>query len=165
MSSSPRSKAPLASRLRVASPVRSASDVWLAVRMLLWSAALPLLKRVVPLARLARLMYVERAPGVDRRATERIVLITEAIYRGRVSLRDNCLERSLLLYRFLSRIGADPRLIVGVRKGRADVTGHVWVVVDERPLDGDPTALGAFTELLVFGAGGRIEERRASTPS
>jgi len=164
MSSSPPSKVLFFSRARVASPLRSASDVWLAVRMLLWSAALPLLKRVVPLARLARVMSVEHALDVDPRATERIVLIAEAIYRGRVSLRDNCLERSLILYRFLSRSGADPRLIVGVRKGVADVTGHVWVVVEDRPLDGDPAALGAFTELVVFGAGGRIEQRRAPTP-
>jgi hypothetical protein len=45
---------------------------------------------------------------------------------------------------------------VGMRRGsRTGVDGHVWVVVDGRPLAEDETFLAAFGRVLAFDASGR----------
>ena len=68
----------------------------------------------------------------------------------------NCLERSLGAYRLLCRAGASPALVVGMRRGsRTGVDGHVWVVVDGRPLAEDETFLAGFGRVLAFDASGR----------
>ena len=125
--------------------------------MILWSAALPLLKRIVPLRRLARLMSGRPAARRQSDAVARVERLATAIYGRRVPLRDNCLERSLLVYHFLSLAGAEPRLTVGVRKGEETLDGHVWVVADGRLVADQHASLQEFTPLVIFGAGGRIE--------
>jgi len=68
----------------------------------------------------------------------------------------NCLERSLILYRYLARANADPRLVVGMGKPD-EFIGHVWVTVDGRPLLDSPETLHAYTEVVRFGARGAQE--------
>jgi hypothetical protein len=68
----------------------------------------------------------------------------------------NCLERSLILYRYLARANADPRLVVGMGKPD-EFLGHVWVTVDGRPLLDTPETLRAYTEVVRFGGGGAQE--------
>jgi hypothetical protein len=123
----------------------------LAIRMLAWSLLLPGLKYLVPLRVLARLMWSaprrERQPDRERL----IVFLAERIYRLRPFLRrDNCLERSLLTYRFLSKSGADPRLVVGLEKSDDGYAGHAWVLVDDSPLFDTHGTLDRYVTLTEF---------------
>ncbi len=68
----------------------------------------------------------------------------------------NCLERSLVLYRYLSRADAGPRLVVGMAKPD-ELLGHVWVTVDSRPLLETPETLRSYTAVVSFGRGGAQE--------
>jgi hypothetical protein len=110
---------------------------------------------------------VSRSPSSTDRKPERerrIARIGRLLYRSRtVSVRYNCLERSLVLYRFLGRAGADPELVVGVRKDETDaVRGHVWVLLDEVPLYETEEELAVFLPMLRFRAG---ELKSAGGPS
>ena len=127
------------------------ADVVLATRMLGWSAILPVLKHVVPLRRLACLMRVEHK-GQRRFERERTVtLLAERMYRFRpFARRDNCLERSLLAYRFLSMSGANPRLLIGVDRSVERPDGHAWVVLDGEPLYETRESIDRFFPLAEF---------------
>jgi hypothetical protein len=144
----------------------SLSDLWLAARLLLWSLALPILKRLLPLETLVR--FVWAAPRTTRRRPDlerRVVRLAHAVWARSPAGRsdENCLERSLAVYRFLSRLNADPELVAGVRKDGSDLVGHVWVTVAGVPL-GEPAAeLGEYTPMIVFGARGRPARRAEST--
>lgn len=130
-------------------------DAWLALRMLAWSLVLPLLKYVVPLPLLARLMWSRRGGEPQPWREERVAALAARIARRRpLPNRDNCLERSLLIYRFLSRLNAEPRLIAGVRRGDAGVIGHVWVTVGGEPVGESLAALEQYAPIAVFGAAG-----------
>ena len=71
---------------------------------------------------------------------------------------DNCLERSLLLYRYLSRTDAEVRLVVGFRNGGEALEGHAWVVVGNRAMAADTDERGAYAPVVSFGRHGRIIE-------
>ena len=143
------------SRLRAAVGVLSRpADAWLAVRTVCWMCALPLLKRTLPLPRLVRLMWVPaRIPERDPKREERTIRIVARLSRASGG---NCLARSLVLYRYLSRADAGPRLVVGMAKPD-EFLGHVWVTVDGRPLLETRETLGSYTEVVSFGRGGAQE--------
>jgi Transglutaminase-like superfamily len=134
---------------------RPADDGWLALRMAAWSVVLPLLRRVIPLRRLARLAWAG-STGVRDAARERqIVRLSAALPRLRLRRRDaNCLERSLLAYRFLAQASANPALVVAVRRGEAGVVGHAWTTVDGQPVHESEAALREFVPFVEFGPGG-----------
>jgi hypothetical protein len=93
-----------------------------------------LLKRVTSLHRLAR--WTWRSPTGFRNRDSETRAISALIRLSQIagiSDRD-CLQRSLLLYRVLSRSGADPTLVVGFRRGESEILGHAWVVVAGRPV-------------------------------
>jgi hypothetical protein len=105
-------------------------------------------KRVVPLRSLARWAW---SPRVDRDPASLPTIVGRVLRAGRyagVPDRD-CLQRSLLLYRELSRAGASPRLVVGFRRSAA-VEGHAWVTVDGRLLADAAEALETFTPVMRF---------------
>lgn len=150
----------LGGRIRVIlSCIRSPSDAWLALRILGWRLAVPVLKWLLPLPRLARLMWAhgqrdERDPARE----ERIVTLAEALcgLHGN-RLLDNCLERSLVSYRFLSQAGAAPELVFGVSRSSDDpVPGHAWVRLDGEPVHDSAALLTRFEELGAFGQDGVI---------
>lgn len=140
-------------RAQVAGP----SDVLLLIRMVGWRAALPALKWALPLPRLVRLMAApraraDRAPGRERR----IAALAHGLSGPRgVAALDNCLERSLVLYRYLGRAGARPELVVGVGKDAQSVTGHVWVLLDGETLFETPASLSELSPIVSFDADGR----------
>lgn len=143
--------------------IRSPADVWLAARMASWRLAVPLLKWRLPLPRLARLMWTEsRGRERDHAREQRISTLSEALcgpHGGRVL--DNCFERSLVSYRFLSQAGAEPELVFGVAKDREDpVRGHAWVRLDGEPVHDTALALERFEELGAFGQGGVVSPTR-----
>jgi hypothetical protein len=146
-------------RLRVlAECIEGPADVWLALRMLGWRLVLPGLKWTLPLPRLVRLMWSSAEPGaasVER--LDRIATLARGLSgpRGAGAL-DNCLERSLLTYRFLSKAGAKPELVVGFSESGTALRGHAWVTLENRELRGQDEPPEEFKTLVSFGRGGAI---------
>lgn len=134
---------------------RRGDDASLALRMAAWSLVLPLLKRFVPLRTLVRLAW---AAGTGARASARerqVVRLSGALPRLRLPRREaNCLDRSLLAYRFLAEANANPTLVVAVRRSEDSVVGHAWVTIDGRPVHESEAAVGEYVPLVEFGPGG-----------
>ena len=172
-------KLPLRTRLRgrirdLRRCIRSPSDAWLAIRMALWRLAVPLLKWLLPLPRLARLMWATGTGAKRDPAREQtIVALSEALcgpHGGRIL--DNCLERSLVSYRFLSQAGAEPELAFGMARDKSDpVGGHAWVRLDGEPVHDSNASLERFEEIGAFGPAGALKPTggpstvRATTPT
>ena len=109
----------------------------------------------LPLPRLVRLMWRSGQPGRSRQLA-REARITRLVSQICNTSGGNCLERSLILYRYLSEAGASPELVVAVARPGVYL-GHVWVVVDGAPRVDSPRALAGYMELLRFGdAGARL---------
>jgi transglutaminase superfamily protein len=145
-----------------ASLATSPADAWLALRMAGWRLVLPLMKRRLPLTRLVRLMWRgERARPVTPEREARIADLARVVYRSEhVSRSGNCLERSLVLYRYLSAAGADPQLVVGMASGESDVRGHAWITVRGEPVEEPPESLEGITQVVSFGGDGSRPRRR-----
>jgi transglutaminase superfamily protein len=150
------------SRLR--NSVSTPSDAWLLMRMFGWSAVLPIVKRTLPFPRLVRLMRPhKRIIQRDPRREAAITSLAAWVFKTRPpGPRDNCLERALVAYRYLSHAGAEPQLVMGVAKSIGDLHGHVWVVVDGRPVYDSPRTLESFEKMLVFGSDGAMLAHRVS---
>jgi hypothetical protein len=124
-----------------------------------------MLKFTLPLPRLVRLLAgkreVARRPEREARASE----LASLLYRSsRPGLGDNCLERSLITYRYLARLGAEPSLVVALAKGEANVIGHVWVTVDGVPVHDAPDFVAQYVPILQFDASGQASEPSVSEP-
>ena len=129
------------------------------IRLWLWAAMLRGLKHVIPIATLVRLARV--APGRRAAALDASRLEGYLAMRGRFPFRppSNCLERSLGAYRLLCRGGAEPELVVGVRRSpHRGVEGHVWVSVAGRVLAETAEDVAGFTPIVTFNAGGSFAE-------
>jgi hypothetical protein len=141
------------------SRVQGPSEFWLLGRMLGWSIVLPAFKYLLPVPTLARVMWMK--PRTDRRSSEReqrVVRLAHLTQRAhRRSRGYNCLERSLIAYRFLSREGAAPELVLGVASSDGGLAGHAWVTVDGEAV-GESADVLIFTPLVVIGEGGRPQE-------
>lgn len=127
------------------------------LRMVAWSLALPVLKHVIPIRRLVCMMW---SPGTGARSPDRVQAVISLSARV-TRARPNCLERSLLAYRFLSRTGADPRLVLGIGRLDGTLSGHAWVTLDGVPVHEAPEAISGFTPLVEFGPDGRPVDLRA----
>jgi hypothetical protein len=149
----------LARLLRGASFAAGApGDGWLLARMLAWRTVLPLLKRRVPLATLAKVMWREPRAGIRPTRADRIIDLARRLYWGhRAGEEDNCLERSLLTYRFLSSAGADPQLVIGIGRPGGSVIGHAWVVVDGEPLFEPAASIREYASFFSFGRRGALQ--------
>ena len=128
----------------------SPRDAWLVARMFAWSLVLPALKFALPLPRLVRLAASPRRVARDAGRETAVAEHAARVYRHRRD--DNCLERSLVTYRYLGRSGAEPRLIVGMRA--ADKFGHVWVTTDGAAVHDAPQFLAQLEPLFEFDAAG-----------
>jgi hypothetical protein len=127
--------------------------------MAAWSLAVPVLKHVLPLPRLARLAW--SPPRASRRRARDDEIAQLAWWTSRLQPRrfpENCLERSLVTYRFLARAGAGPRLVAGLGRNGPEIVGHVWVTVDDAPVHDDADSLSAYRTLVEFGDRGRALE-------
>jgi Transglutaminase-like superfamily len=140
------------------------ADAWLATRMVGWRLVLPLLKWVLPLPRLARLMWSGSADSGELGAgrSERIGGLAHALSGPRgAPVLDNCLERSLLAYRYLSAAGARPELVIGVSRESEPRRGHAWVRLGGEPLRETEASLEEFEEVACFGPEGALSGSRA----
>ncbi len=142
-------------------------DLWTLLRMAAWAPALPVLKFALPLPRLVRLLATTPKRRDRDVATEkRMTRLAAILYRSRgVGMRDNCLERSLVTYRFLGRANARPRLVVGMRAEETDVVGHVWVLLDGRAVHDPPEEVAGMTTVMSFDEAGRLETTSGSRVS
>jgi Transglutaminase-like superfamily len=132
-------------------------DVLLALRMLGWRLILRPLKRFVPLSRLVLLVCRPRASEPRRPGREaRVLSLADRLCRGRLA-RGTCLERSLLAYRFLTEAGADPKLIIAVRREDDSFEWHAWVTHDGQPVHERAESLKAYIPVVVFDGQGSIE--------
>jgi Transglutaminase-like superfamily len=130
--------------------------VLLVPRILAWTLVMPILKRLVPLSTLVRMLWVERAAAPEPGRQQAIVRTTRRLLRTRSRRGDeNCLERSLVLYRFLSLAGLDPRLVLGVRRDAGRLRGHAWVTLAGTPvIEG---SVAEFVPIATVGRRGQIE--------
>ena len=119
----------------------------LTAELLAWRVSLPLAKRALTVQTLARLMWTQAHPAA---AHDVAGFLGQG---GRWLVSGNCLERSLVLYRLLSRAGANPALVLGVRPGAARVAGHVWIEIGGRPVAEAEAA--SYDPVFALGAGGR----------
>jgi hypothetical protein len=142
--------------------IETAGDFWLTLRMLCWRLLLPVLKWMLPLPRLVEIVSTSsESTTCGPQRAKQIVVLTRALYGPQgAAWVDNCLERSLVAYRFLCLQGAEPELVVGVSKVGGQVTGHVWVTLDGEPQAEDLEALESFFPVVAFDRSGRLEERR-----
>jgi hypothetical protein len=117
---------------------------------------LGILKHLVPLRSLAKWTWCEAAGPRDRLAERRLAANVLRLSKLlRIADRD-CLQRSLLLYRLLSAVGADPELVVGFREQDAKIIGHAWVLVDDVSIVEPESDLARFSPVLRFGARGAL---------
>jgi hypothetical protein len=141
-------------------------DVGLMLELLGWRATLPILKRLIPLSRLAKMMWSNEGAGVGFTERQlRMFHVTEMVSRGgRVLVSSNCLERSLVLYRLFSRAGANPRLVLGTVVQQSAVCGHAWVEVDGEPV-GEPDR-ARYTAVMTLGERGHMDpDQRVHVPA
>lgn len=134
------------------------ADLALAGRLFLWSLALPVLERLLPLPTLVRLAWARpRGTARDPERERRVVRLAYAVWARSPAARldGNCLERSLAVYRCLSRLGAGPHLVSGVGSDGDAMRGHVWVTVDGEPLGEVSDALAQYAPVIAFGDDGR----------
>src|SRR5262245_50325727 len=115
------------------------------------------LRHLVSLDTLAR--WAWRRPRGARNIAREQRIIAQSIKLGHLSRTGdrNCLQRSLLLYRELSRAGADPSLVIGFEPNNHEVTGHAWIVIDGRPVAESPTLIARLTPTCAFGRHGHRE--------
>jgi hypothetical protein len=144
-------------RLRsLRSNLRTPGDAWLFVRMAGWRLVLPALKFAMPLRRLVRLMARPSGGGArDLDRERRAAGLADLLYGpSAVRLLNNCLERSLIVYRYLSAAGADPELMIGFDPRGDDLEGHVWVMVDGAPVRESLEDLARYVPTLAYGRDG-----------
>lgn len=123
----------------------SPSTAWMLTRMLAWKQTLAVLKRVVPFRTLVRVAQPRRvAAAEDAEERARIEYIV-----ARLGGDDDCVERSLVAYRFLARAGSTPKLFLGFDHGTPR-RGHAWVEVDDGPIVESRAALQPFVPVAEF---------------
>jgi hypothetical protein len=118
--------------------------------------ALGVLKHVVPLKTLARMTWREPArtftPSQYTQAAGRVAKVRRLFGR----FDDDCLQTSLLLFRELSHLGADPILAIGFRRSDGRVAGHAWVTVDDVPIGDTRPQSAEFALACRFGRLGSV---------
>src|SRR5206468_6147077 len=145
------------SRLRTV--VSGPSEALLATRMLLWAALLPGLKRILPLPRLVSLMAPAHRRAADEKRSAAVVTLARWVYKTG-ALRDNCLERSLITYRYLPAGNEGSRLLLGVRKGDKGPPGHAWLTLRGVPVHDSEESLENLVPIVAFD----LEGRRCPVP-
>jgi len=124
---------------------------FLLVRLIPAYVLLGLLKYVVPLGWLARWAWCPPDGPRDRAAERRLALSVFRLSHLTGLLDRDCLHRSLLLYRMLSRAGANPTLVVGFQRLNGRILGHAWVIVDGHAVIEPEIDLLRFSPVFAFG--------------
>lgn len=132
------------------------------VRLLPAYLAYGILKRFVSFPRLARSAWRPARAGDADRGPRAIAAITRLSHRLSRGERD-CLQRSLVLFRELSRAGADPVLMMGFRRSATGVEGHAWVETPAaRGRSVLPEDVSVYEVAMSFGEAGRLITTQAA---
>ncbi len=125
------------------------------------------LRHVLPIATLARWAWNAPAGPRQRNITsERIVAArVRRIMRLAGDPDGQCLARGLVLYRELSRMGANPQLVIGFKRELEMPVGHAWVVVDGRPIDEPPELIEALAPTCAYGQRGVLARTLPESPT
>ena len=123
-------------------------------RLLPTYIVLGLLKHTVPLHRLARWTWRPSIGPRNHQVEQQLTLNVLRLSQLMGLFDRDCLQRSLLLYRILSRAGANPTLVVGFHRLDGQVIGHAWVTVDGDVIIEGETNLRQFSPALCFGSRG-----------
>jgi hypothetical protein len=93
------------------------------------------------------------SPASDRivgareiRRAQHYAEIIEAVSRHHV-VRSHCLQRSLVLHRWLRREGMQSELRIGVRKDSGQLEAHAWVELGGQVVNDQLSAVRAFSPL------------------
>lgn len=130
--------------------------------MVSWAAALPVLKRRMSVT---RLVETARPQGRTSARPETVIALARWVYRI-PGFRDNCLEKSLVTYRYLPTGPNEYRLVLGVRRAEGEgPPGHAWLTIDGRPVHDAPGALADLVPILSFDEEGRREDVSGSASS
>jgi hypothetical protein len=141
----------------------SPAGLLLLVRLLAWAAALPILKRTRSVTRLVALMTPATSQRSNARIERNAITLSRWIYRAPI-VPDNCLERSLLAYRYLVRDKREHRLYLGIRADEGGYPGHAWLTVDGVPVHEPDKSLEAYVPLVVFDGNGKVVSTSARAP-
>jgi Transglutaminase-like superfamily len=139
---------------------KNPADAWLFMRMISWAMILPILKRLIPLKSLARFLWTPSKTKIRNLEQEqKIATIVRWIYVFVFSSEKSCVERSLLLYHFLSVNNTDPVLATGMRLAEDQVwKGHAWILVDGKPFEETEASVREFRTLMIFGSEGKMRQ-------
>lgn len=127
---------------------RYSSDRLLALRVVMFAAAVPFLMRL-PLSRLAWLITPPRNAHPEPSVPEAQLLVLAIdgwLGRSRPFVRPGCVTRGMTLYRFLRRAGAPVSLRFGVGLVNGRIEGHCWIVHRGEPLCERRDPRDVFTE-------------------
>ena len=146
---------------RVAQIISHPHDAWLVIRLVAWSFVLPLLKRMIPLKKLAPWMWSRGGKSTDRDLEQKIAAVVRWIYIFIFPNEKSCLERSLLLYRFLSGCKREPCMVTGMRRTEdGKWKGHAWIEIDGIPFEEATTHTQDFRALILFGPEGAMTQAK-----
>jgi len=153
---------PLASDRRT---MRRLKTGFIMARLLILYIVLALLKHLVPLPWLVRQVWCPPVGPRDCEAEWRLTSIVLRLSRLTGLPDRDCLQRSLLLYRVLSHVGAEPILVVGFQRTNGRLRGHAWVTVDSRSVVEPEAELVGFSPALRFGSRGELLPDPLNSPS
>lgn len=152
---------------RIRKNFRSFDDVWIFLNTLSLITSLPFLLRFFSLPtalailtpRSPRLMRVEKTDKLSQIG----VKFTDYILDRNIWVyRQNCLKRSIVLYRLCRRAGLDVDIYLGIRRKdqstpefdeSSALDGHAWLVYQGRPVfERNPAAVENYTVTYRFPA-------------
>ena len=135
------------------------------VRMLVWRLLISTLKHVVPIRRLVAIAgsgTPARAAAARFPPQARIFELARLACRPRlIRSQDNCLDRSLIAYRYLRAVGATPCLVIGLGRDADGVRGHAWLMLDGEEVGEPHTTHEEFKELVRFAGDGSMATTEA----
>lgn len=115
---------------------RSSSNRLLALRVVTFAAAVPMLMRF-PLGRVARWITPSgnAGPELSRQDAVALVRILDSwLAQWRPFVRPGCITRGITRYRFLRQAGAPVSLRFGIGSVNGAIEGHCWIVYAGEPL-------------------------------
>ncbi len=121
----------------------SFKDIWLFICIFFWATLLPVLIKFLPLSRTMQMITpseTHRFTAKNKKSTkDKIVKYTEYILNLNLWIwKTTCLKRSLLLYRFLNKIGINVQVCFGVKFNKniiskdrnKNLDGHAWLLLN-----------------------------------
>jgi hypothetical protein len=117
-------------------------------------------KHLVSLPKLARMAWQQPCGVPDGDVTKQVIAAVVRMRKLLPTPDGDCLQKSLLLYRELSRAGADPVLVVGFRHGTTSLEGHAWIEIAGAAVADGAHDAGAFVPVLRLGPRGVVMQVR-----